>query len=321
MPLSTETTTKDLIPLFARLGHEHLERRLRLQVEHSATLFGAARGHLHFENILAIRRLLGVLLKISGLTQWGSRNCADYRVEPVTLVLPALPPEFDGYRIVQLSDLHADMLVDGGAGIISALTCIDYDLAVVTGDYRFESSGDYLPCLAAMEPIVAQLAVAPDGCYGILGNHDFLEFVPDLERMGLRMLLNERIPLLRGQGALLLAGVDDPHFYGAHDLDRALGKESAATCTILLAHSPEIVADAEQSGVDLYLCGHTHGGQICVPGGVPIFANGSCRYRYRKGTWRHGAMQGHTSRGTGFSTIAARFFCPPEITLYTLNTQ
>lgn len=316
-----DTTSADLLPLFERMGRESAERRMRLQVDHSAALFGAGRGHLHFENIHSIRVALEALLKVSGLAGLARRNCADYRVEQVETKLANLPQAFDGYRIVQLSDLHADALIDGGSGIISALTKLDYDLAIITGDYRFETNDDYLPCLSAMKPIVEQLAAAGDGCYGILGNHDFLELVPALERMGLRMLLNERVSIVRGNDALTFAGVDDPHFYGAHDLGRALGIESADICRILLAHSPEIIVEAEQCGVDLYLCGHTHGGQICLPGGVPVIANASCGYRYLSGTWKYREMCGYTSRGTGFSTAAARFFCPPEITVHTLKRQ
>ncbi len=314
-----DTTSADLLPLFERMGQESAERRMRLQVDHSATLFGAGRGTLHFENFHAVRITLEYVLEVSGLAGRARRNCADYRVEQVETTLANLPQTFDGYRIVQLSDLHTDALVDGGAGILSALKGLEYDLAVLTGDFRFATNDDYQPCLSAMAPLVKQLQNAPDGCYGILGNHDFLEFVPSLERLGVRMLLNEQVAIVRGSDALTLAGVDDPHFYGAHDLGRALGTTPDQTCTLLLAHSPEIIAEAESMGVALYLCGHTHGGQICLPGGFPILANASCSYRYLKGAWRFNSMHGYTSRGTGFSTAAARFFCPPEITLHTLK--
>lgn len=119
-----------------------------------------------------------------------------------------LPQTFDGYRIVQLSGLHADALIDGGAGIITALKGLDdYALAVIIGDYRFETNDDNLLCLSAMQPIMEQLAVADDGCYCILGNHDFLDLAPALERIGMRMLLNERVSIVRGKDALTLAGV------------------------------------------------------------------------------------------------------------------
>ena len=115
--------------------------------------------------------------------------------------------------------------------------------------------------------------------------------------------------------------MDDPHFYGTHSLSRAVGEGGRDTFTMLLAHSPEIIAEAEQAGVDLYLCGHTHGGQICLPGSLPVIANASCGFRYLSGAWQHRGMHGYTSRGTGFSTLAARFFCPPEITCITLKKR
>jgi len=307
------------LPLFERIGPDSAERRMRLQVDHSATLFGAGRGTLHFENFHSIRIVLEYFLKISGLAGLARKSCCDYRVEQVETALADLPEAFDGYRIVQLSDLHTDALIDGGDGIISALAGLEYDLAVITGDYRFETNNDYQPCLTALAPIAKQLQEAPDGCFGILGNHDFLEFVPTLERMGIRMLLNERVIIKRVDASLTLAGVDDPHFYGAHDLLRAVGTEAKKGCTILLAHSPEIISEADSVGVAFYLCGHTHGGQICLPGGLPIIANANCSYRYLTGAWKFNSMPGYTSRGTGFSTAAVRCFCPPEITLHTLK--
>ncbi|MEI7817346.1 MAG: hypothetical protein WCI45_09170, partial [Desulfuromonadales bacterium] len=155
-----DTTSADLIPLFERMGRESAERRMLLQVDHSAALFGAGRGSLHFENIHTIRVILEALLKVSGLAGRARNNCADYQVVQVEITLANLPQAFDGYRIVQLSDLHADALIDGGAGIISTLTKLDYDLAIMTGDYRFETNDDYLPCLSVMKPIVEQLSSA-----------------------------------------------------------------------------------------------------------------------------------------------------------------
>jgi predicted MPP superfamily phosphohydrolase len=119
---------------------------------------------------------------------------------------------------------------------------------------------------------------------------------------------------------IMLAGVDDPHFYKCHDLQKALSAVAPDQFVIMLSHSPEIASEASRCGVDFFLCGHTHGGQICLPGGIPIFANTSCNRRYVSGSWDCGAMQGYTSRGTGFSCAAARFFCPPEITLHTLHS-
>ena len=309
----------ELLSLVTRVGRSTSQKRLQLQVENSATLYGASRRHIHLENIHAVRVAVESILAFSGFRERAQRNCCDYRLEHNHIYLPGLPDVFDGYTILHLSDLHSDGLVDRGAGIIRIIKNISCDIAVVTGDFRFETNDHYDPCLEILAPIVEAVS-AHEGIYGILGNHDFLEMVPALERMGVRMLLNEAVTLRRSGAAIMLAGVDDPHFYECHDLPKALASRTAEDCVILLAHSPEIAAEAAVVGINLYLCGHTHGGQICLPGRIPIITNTECPRAYMSGSWACNAMQGYTSRGTGFSTAAARFFCPPEITLHTLHT-
>ena len=101
------------------------------------------------------------------------------------------------------------------------------------------------------------------GVVGILGNHDVSEEIPALERLG-SMLINEAMEVRRGRDSAWVIGVDDPHYYGCDDLPAAL-RDVPAAYKILLVHTPEIISEAEASGVDLYLCGHTHGGQVCLP--------------------------------------------------------
>jgi uncharacterized protein len=90
------------------------------------------------------------------------------------------------------------------------------------------------------------------------------------------------------------------------------------TFKVLLVHTPELVAEAETHGIDLYLCGHTHGGQICVPFLGPVISGANCPRRYIRGAWRHKRMQGYTSAGVGVSVVPVRFFCPPEIVVLEL---
>src|SRR4029079_2861599 len=97
------------------------------------------------------------------------------------------------------------------------------------------------------------------------------------------------------------------------DLDAALSGVPEDACKVLLVHSPEVIARAAERGVDLYLCGHTHGGQVCLPGLGPVVLNANCARRYARGTWRYGSMQGYTSSGLGTSCVPVRFFCPPEV--------
>ena len=298
----------------------HHQTRLRLQSENTSAAAVKDSATVRHGGMRALGDAVENLLKCTGFQGRARRNCADYRLERNDVYLPDLPVAFDGYTILHLSDLHAEALVDEGEGIIRIVEKVPCDLAVLTGDFSFAEPG--APCKLRHEvlaPIIRAIS-AQDGTFGILGNHDLLEMVPLLERMGVQMLLNEAVLLARGTADIVLAGVDDPHRYKCHDLQKALTGVDPEQCVILLSHSPEIVAEASRCGVDFYLCGHTHGGQICLPGKIPLFANAACLRSYLSGSWSCGAMQGYTSRGTGFSLTAARFFCPPEITLHTLHS-
>lgn len=299
---------------------DYRHTRVRLQTEKCSATFRTASDSMPQGDMRAIGAAVESLLKYTGFQGRARRNCFDYRLERNDVYLPNLPIAFDGYTILHLSDLHADGLVDEGEGIRRIVETVSCDLAVLTGDFSLdETNPDITPCIEALIPIVSSISVQ-DGIFGILGNHDLLEMVPELERMGVQMLLNEAALLRRGSADIVLAGVDDPHYYKCHDLQRALFTVTPDQFVILLSHSPEIAPEAAKSGVDFYLCGHTHGGQICLPGGIPLFANTPCDRTYLSGNWKCGAMQGYTSRGTGFSLAAARFFCPPEITLHTLHS-
>lgn len=300
--------------------NSHEMTRIRLETGKSSALSGAVPVSPYQADMQVISAAVDSLLKYAGFRGIARRNCSDYRLERNDVYLPDLPVAFDGYTILHMSDLHADGLVDEGEGIMRIVEAVPCDLAVLTGDFCFEDPGEhYRPCLDALMPIIRSISAA-DGIFGVLGNHDVLEMVPALERMGVRMLLNDSARLRRGSANIVLAGVDDPHYYKCHDLGRALLTAAPDQFVILLSHSPEIVPEAARSGVGFYLCGHTHGGQICLPGGMPLFANASCRRSYISGSWKCGSMQGYTSRGTGYSLAAARLFCPPEITLHTLHT-
>lgn len=298
----------------------HHQTRLLLQSERFSAIPGALSDVAHRGGMQTIRAAVENVLKCTGFHDRARRNCFDYRLERNDVYLPDLPADFEGYTILHLSDLHADGLVDKGEGILRIVEALPCDLAVLTGDYCYEEAGEnFEPCLEALAPILRALS-AKDGVFGVLGNHDLLEMVPGLERLGVQMLLNDTAQLQRGAAEIMLAGVDDPHFYGCHDLEKALSAVVPDQFVILLSHSPEIVADASKCGVDFYLCGHTHGGQICLPGGIAMFSNADCNRDYVSGCWKCGAMRGYTSRGTGFSLTAARLFCPPEITLHTLHS-
>ena len=106
--------------------------------------------------------------------------------------------------------------------------------------------------------------------YGVLGNHDTIRMVPGLEEMGIRMLLNECDAISRGGETIHLAGIDDAHYYRVDNIEKAAAEIPHDGFSILLSHTPEIYRQAAHADFDLLLGGHTHGGQICLPGSIPI---------------------------------------------------
>jgi hypothetical protein len=145
--------------------------------------------------------------------------------------------------------------------------------------------------------------------------------VPALEEMGIRTLINEAEPLVREGRRLHLAGVDDAHFYRVDNIEKAATRIPQDECSILLSHTPEIYRQAAHAGFDLLLSGHTHGGQICLPGAIPLTLGSMLPRRMGAGSWRYGRMIGYTSVGVGSSIVAARINCPPEITLHELRAS
>src|SRR5262249_52944432 len=147
---------------------------------------------------------------------------------------------------------------------------------------------------------------APDGVVGILGNHDTGAIAATLEANGVRLLLNETVALRRGGETIYLTGTDDVHHFWSPAALRTLESAPRDQPRIALVPSPELAGEAAALGYALYLCGHTHGGQFCLPGGIPIVTMGAMRST-ASGAWRRGAMLGYTSRGIGTSTMPLRF--------------
>jgi predicted MPP superfamily phosphohydrolase len=196
-------------------------------------------------------------------------------IREIRLTYANLPESFCGFTMLHLTDLHADGVTGLADAISERLRHLEVDLCVMTGDYRFEVRG---PCHGIYHPMehILKSVNARLGVVGILGNHDVSEEIPALERLGVRMLINEAIEVRRGRDSTWVIGVDDPHYYGCDDLPAALRNVPSEAFKILLVHTPEIITEAEASGVDLYLCGHTHGGQVCLPFIGPIITNANC---------------------------------------------
>ena len=312
---------KTLRRLQERLPEAHLGSRLMRQTEHVAMRFGVRSFRLfrfYWENFDLMPKALGVVLNMTGLMGWARANAVRYRLLELEIAIEGLPQTFDGYRILHLSDLHIDEICDGGELLCSTVAGLEFDLCVMTGDYRFDTSGVFDETMTRMSRLMDVLKCR-DGVVGILGNHDFIEMVPHLEGLGMTVLLNESLAIERGEDRIWLVGLDDAHYYEVADLARATADVDMSQTVLLLVHSPEVIEQAEASGIDLYLCGHTHGGQVCLPGGIPVIGNARCPRSKLSGRWRHGRMQGYTHRGTGSSGLPVRINCPPDITLHHLK--
>lgn len=298
-----------------RLGPAAWENRQR-----RATGKGVGEAHVHwlwdhFHRRVPAFTLFRWFLKATFLWERGKHNFLDLQLVENTLPVPRLPAAFEGFRILHLSDLHIDLEPALIPAIRQLIDPLEYDLAVITGDYRESASQDW----QASVDLTAQLlpGIRPP-VYGVLGNHDDLAMVEPLEQAGLKLLLNEHVPLQRGGDTLYLAGVDDSTYFNAHDLARARAGLAEEACVLLLAHGPEIHQEAAEMGYSLMLSGHTHGGQVCLPNAFAFIRHGGLNPPYLAGPWVSGNMPGYTSRGTGGCRLPVRFNCPGEVTLHTL---
>ncbi len=260
--------------------------------------------------------LLRVLLKSSFLWSRGYRNFHDIRIVEVPVHIPRLPPAFDGYRILQLTDLHIDLAPDIVPTIRKRLSGIGYDLVVLTGDFKNlqEPASD-----AAVKLTLSLLTSLRPPFYATLGNHDTLDIVEPLEAGGVRFLLNESVNLHRDGATLALGGVDDSYYFETDDIERAFRGIEADQCRILLSHAPTNYREAARAGVDYMISGHTHGGQICWRKNGPLIPLGRVPSPLIAGHWKHGSMHGYTSRGTGACHVPVRYNCPGEITIHILR--
>lgn len=301
-----------------RMGAENFRQRMEKQAGIWARETHQGKGIFFLERFIPMDEIFKWGLKLSGLAGVGYRNLLDLEIVRRDVYFPNLPIEWDGFRLLQLADLHLDLTTDLAPRIVEVLRGVEFDQAVLAGDYHNRIGTEAKVSLEEMRKLIPALGNRP---IAILGNHDFIEKVSFLEHHGLRVLLNEVIALERGGARLWIAGVDDPHFFRSHDLGAVAQAIPAGEFKILLSHSPETYREAAALGFDFFLCGHTHGGQICLPGGRPIIRNADVPDELIRGAWREGAMQGYTSRGTGACGVAARFFCRPEITLHTLRRK
>jgi predicted MPP superfamily phosphohydrolase len=302
-------------PPEAREAWRRRRRRMEAAKEKHTPRGGKERRHwVAFRRLLA---LFGILLRVSGLYHWGVRNALDIKLRRIELEFENLPSEFDGYRILQLSDPHVDFFAEPWDTALELVSGEPVDLCVLTGDYRKRASGPFEHILPPFEKLLTRLR-ASNGVYAILGNHDCADMADAFESLGIDMLINETRSIRQGGARIYVTGTDDVHYYYT-DAAKAALEDAPEGFKIALIHSAELAEVAADAGFSLYLAGHTHGGQVCLPGGKPIFTHMSRHRRYASGLWRHGSMTGYTTTGIGVSALPVRFNTRGEVVLITLR--
>ena len=265
--------------------------------------------------------VIGATLVAGGLFYANKIEPQNVEVEPVSLVLPRLDKEFDGYRIVQISDIHMDgwMSFERLSGLMKLVNEQRPDLIAMTGDLvTAEAKRDDRELVDALS-----LLEAPDGAVAVLGNHDYIADENLVRRIirdgGLTELSNDFVTLRRGAGTLHVAGVDDFYRRRAR-LDLILNRLPEDGAAVLLAHEPDFAEVSAPTGrFDLQLSGHTHGGQFRLPLVGPVMRPRVGRI-YPGGLYNVDGMLQYTNRGLGMLKPYLRFNCRPEITVFTLLT-
>ncbi len=309
--------TPDLLEkLERRLGRLHAKQRLGIEKDYEAHIFGHGINFFHIENWYSLRSVIRSTLKLTGLYWRGRRNAERIQVRHHHVKLPELPASFDGFTILHLSDMHVDFSHRAMQRLIELLPSAGYDICVLTGDFRGNTFG---PFDATLEGLARVRAHLKNPVYGVLGNHDTVCMVPGMEEMGIRMLLNEAETIVRGGERIHLAGIDDAHYYRVDNIEKAASQFPHDEFSILLSHTPEIYRQAAHADFNLMLSGHTHGGQICLPGSIPITLDSVLPRHMGSGPWKHHDMVGYTSVGAGSVVVPVRLNCLPEITLHHLQ--
>jgi predicted MPP superfamily phosphohydrolase len=299
-----------------RLGPLHARQRLGIERDHEAQVFGQGLTFFHLENASWAEWIIRNVLKATGLYWRARKNAERILVKRNDMRFKTLPPLFEGFTILHISDLHVDLNEGAMNRLIGLVGSMQYDVCVLTGDYRGRTFGPFQPALDGVARVGTHLK---QPIYAVLGNHDTIQMVPGLEAMGIRVLLNECETIVRKDQRIYLAGIDDAHFFRVDNIEKCALSIPRGEFSILLSHTPEVYRQAAHANFDLMLSGHTHGGQICLPGSIPIKLEAVLPRRMGAGPWQYGDMTGYTSVGAGSSVVPVRLNCPPEITLHHLR--
>ncbi len=241
-----------------------------------------------------------------------------FQVNTYRIPVSNLPSNFNGFTIVQLTDLHYGFLMPLRVveKIIYKINTLQKDVIVCTGDYVLERNGTTQ--IDTVWPHLMKLR-ANSGVYSVLGNHDHWGDTERslywLEKSG-QNIRHKAVPIIKGEEKIWLGGAGD-YLEDNLDIDKAFQHVPRSECKILLSHNPDSADTDFKTRIDLMISGHTHGGQVIIPFvGPPILPvkNKS----YSSGFIRTGKTHLYISRGLGWAMLPVRFNCLPEISILKL---
>ena len=263
--------------------------------------------------------ILKLVLKGMGLFERGRENALSLKVKNRVFKVEGLPEEFEGLRILFMSDLHFERKQELTDAIVEKIHSLKVDLCLFGGDFQCDRSKLLDPAIEGMKKIVGTVE-ASFGFYAVLGNHDTIELVSELENIGVHVLMNESIKLEKNFSSLYVVGVDDSFYFGYHDIEKAFKNVLGNAFKIFLSHTPDLYKQASLKGANSYLCGHTHHGQVQFPLIGSLLLNTRASRKLGMGEWRYENMTGFTGPGVGTSGTPVRFNCSPEITVLELKS-
>ena len=243
----------------------------------------------------------------------------DYELTETVVHIRDLPERFEGFRVVQVSDVHHGRLVpiEEVRRVVELANSARADMVALTGDYTTSLKRYVEPCAEAL----AELR-APEGVWAVLGNHDHNTDGPltreALRRRGIEVLTNQNTELRRGADVLQLAGADD-WGWGKADFKRAVRGLDVSRPTLMLSHEPMALDVPETRGVSLILSGHTHGGQVRLPLVGSPAAYLWKHLKYLRGMYEDEGTQLYVSRGTGMIGVPVRIGARPEVAVLRLQ--
>lgn len=248
-------------------------------------------------------------------------------IEPATIgyttheiPVKGLPKSFDGFKIVQLTDVHPNLWTTPAKvrGIVQRVNAMHPDLVVLTGDYVCLNKSACVPCAKALGGLRAK-----HGVYAVLGNHDYWTDAPlmtkALRDQGFDVLCDEKRTIAIGKESIQLVGTNDS-WEGHPDYEKAFRDVSSREPCICIAHNPDAVLSMKGRPVDLLLTGHTHGGLVNLPFIGPLVTISHVGRKNSMGMFTMNGIRTYVSRGIGTGAAShIRFRCPPEVPVFILR--